>query len=126
MDFQTTHCYRFVDHSRLVGVVCATKIFARCYRGDGDGIIAHAVLPVNGGKGMELGPVKRNFSYSIGRRCRRKVPWGILLLFGGGFALAGRIWQDRVGSMDRQSIVRSRDHAIGVGDIESSVSVLHF
>ncbi len=45
------------------------------------------LLPVNGGKGMELGG-KKEFFVLDWETVQRKVPWGILLLFGGGFALA--------------------------------------
>ncbi len=45
------------------------------------------LLPVNFGKGMEL-QGKREFFILDWGTVQKKVPWGILLLFGGGFALA--------------------------------------
>ncbi|MCH7623926.1 MAG: anion permease [Nitrospinae bacterium] len=45
------------------------------------------LLPVNFGKGVEL-KGKREFFILDWGTVQKKVPWGILLLFGGGFALA--------------------------------------
>ena len=45
------------------------------------------LLPVNFGKGMEVNG-KREFFILDWDTVQKKVPWGILLLFGGGFALA--------------------------------------
>lgn len=45
------------------------------------------LLPLNFGKGMELGGKTEYFVLDWGT-VQRKIPWGILLLFGGGFALA--------------------------------------
>jgi len=45
------------------------------------------LLPLNFGKGMEL-QGKREYFVLDWDTVQKKVPWGILLLFGGGFALA--------------------------------------
>jgi sodium-dependent dicarboxylate transporter 2/3/5 len=45
------------------------------------------LLPVNFGKGMEVNG-KREFFVLDWDTVQKKIPWGILLLFGGGFALA--------------------------------------
>jgi sodium-dependent dicarboxylate transporter 2/3/5 len=45
------------------------------------------LLPVNFGKGMEVNG-KREFFILDWDTVQKKIPWGILLLFGGGFALA--------------------------------------
>jgi solute carrier family 13 (sodium-dependent dicarboxylate transporter), member 2/3/5 len=46
------------------------------------------VLPVDGLKGRDLNG-KREFFVLDWKTVQEKIPWGILLLFGGGFALAG-------------------------------------
>ena len=46
------------------------------------------VLPVNGATGRDLNG-KREFFALDWKTVQEKVPWGILFLFGGGFALAG-------------------------------------
>ena len=45
------------------------------------------LLPLNSGRGMELDG-KREYFVLDWETVQRKIPWGILLLFGGGFALA--------------------------------------
>lgn len=45
------------------------------------------LLPVNGRKGLELGGKVEHFALDW-RTVEKRMPWGILLLFGGGFALA--------------------------------------
>ena len=45
------------------------------------------LLPVNFGKGVQLGK-RRQYFVLDWETVQKKVPWGILLLFGGGFALA--------------------------------------
>jgi sodium-dependent dicarboxylate transporter 2/3/5 len=46
------------------------------------------ILPVDGLKGRDLNG-KREFFVLDWKTVQEKIPWGILLLFGGGFALAG-------------------------------------
>ncbi len=46
------------------------------------------ILPVEGTKGRDL-KGKREFFVLDWKTVQEKIPWGILLLFGGGFALAG-------------------------------------
>ena len=46
------------------------------------------ILPVDGLKGRDLNG-KREFFVLDWKTVQAKIPWGILLLFGGGFALAG-------------------------------------
>ena len=46
------------------------------------------ILPVDGLKGRDL-KGKREFFVLDWKTVQEKIPWGILLLFGGGFALAG-------------------------------------
>ena len=46
------------------------------------------ILPIDGLKGRDLNG-KREFFVLDWKTVQEKIPWGILLLFGGGFALAG-------------------------------------